>query len=465
MAYVLALERGWNPQTDIHFKVIGNFQNLRNSVNDDSTQAFMWETFTTKPYHDNGECSRLGDISTPWPCFMVAGLNEVVNSKLEAIRAALSAIHEAAALFHIQKDTIPQEISMNYGLKLIDAQKWYSGVTISAHRHVSETALERALEALVEAGVLPKECAILPQDLIHSDVAELLIDDIKKVRLYRSSRNLIRFLHCGLGRLLEEQKKVSNSNQPVLNSMQLETLDQRHHYGGVEAVNEAISLCNMTEGSKIINIGSGLGGPCRHIASTVTNSSVLAIELQHDLHSTAQMLTDRCELQNQVTHMAGDFLEVERFLNKNEYDCVVSWLTVLHFNDRISSFRSMYDLLKPGGICYVADLCSVNPLTVQERKDLRSEVYCHELVSSDHLVCEMEKVGFRKTNVCDKTKEWKDMVVHRVENWIQYEESHVKDLGKEGYLELLKFYSMIRDMFVNGNVGGTVITMTKPKGW
>ena len=51
MAYVLALERGWNPQEDVKFQVVGNFQQLRDSVNKNETQGFMWETFTTKPYH------------------------------------------------------------------------------------------------------------------------------------------------------------------------------------------------------------------------------------------------------------------------------------------------------------------------------------------------------------------------------------------------------------------------------
>ena len=35
----------------------------------------------------------------------------------------------------------------------------------------------------------------------------------------------------------------------------------------------------------------------------------------------------------------------------------------------------------------------------------------------------------------------------------------------EGYSDLLKFYTMIRDMFVGGNVGGVLICVTKPKGW
>jgi len=309
MAYVLALERGWNPQQDISFQVIGNFQKLRDSVNTNTTQAFMWETFTTKPYHDSGEVSRLGDISTPWPCFMVAGLQDVVSTKLEAIRAALSSIHEAANVFHSRKEDMPKEIALNYGLKLTDAETWYSTVKIAAHRHVSAAALNRALEVLVEAGVLPTDCETKPEDLIHSEVAELMVSDIKQVRLYRSSANLIRLLHSGLNAL-----GLSNSHTS-LSTTQLAPLDQIHHYGSVAAIDECLRRCGMKDDAKVINIGSGLGGPARHIAQTLPKSTCLAIELQHDLHSTAQVLTERCSLSDRVTHMAVRFIVFKKSRN------------------------------------------------------------------------------------------------------------------------------------------------------
>jgi hypothetical protein len=65
MTTVLASDRGWDLDK-ISFEKVGNFENLRKSVNDGSTDAFMWETFTTKPYHDEGVVTRTGDISTPW---------------------------------------------------------------------------------------------------------------------------------------------------------------------------------------------------------------------------------------------------------------------------------------------------------------------------------------------------------------------------------------------------------------
>eukprot|EP00042_Codosiga_hollandica_P044938 m.449718 g.449718 ORF g.449718 m.449718 type:complete len:175 (+) comp56902_c0_seq10:44-568(+) len=54
MICVLANQRGWDLAKDVQFVVKGNFQALRDSVNDGSTDAFIWETFMTKPYHDRG---------------------------------------------------------------------------------------------------------------------------------------------------------------------------------------------------------------------------------------------------------------------------------------------------------------------------------------------------------------------------------------------------------------------------
>ena len=76
MACVLAVQRGWNPATDIKFNIIGDFKSLRQAVNTGAADVFMWEHFMTKPYWDNGELHFIDDITTPWPCFMLAGTVE-----------------------------------------------------------------------------------------------------------------------------------------------------------------------------------------------------------------------------------------------------------------------------------------------------------------------------------------------------------------------------------------------------
>lgn len=76
MASVMAMQHGWTDDqgrvSDLSFKVNDSFKNLRDSVNDGSASAFMWETFTTAPYFHSGEVRRIGIVPTPWPSWSIA---------------------------------------------------------------------------------------------------------------------------------------------------------------------------------------------------------------------------------------------------------------------------------------------------------------------------------------------------------------------------------------------------------
>lgn len=47
-----------------------------------------------------------------------------------------------------------------------------------------------------------------------------------------------------------------------------------------------------------------------------TNCSVTALELQEDIHKEGENLTKRCNLQDRLTHVAGDFpkLDLGKFI-------------------------------------------------------------------------------------------------------------------------------------------------------
>ena len=76
------------------------------------------------------------------------------------------------------------------------------------------------------------------------------------------------------------------------------------------SVQNYLPIFLLSSSHKILDVGSGLGGPARHLAHT-TNCSVTCLELQEDLHSEGQDLTRRCNLQEKVTHISGDFLKMD----------------------------------------------------------------------------------------------------------------------------------------------------------
>ncbi len=63
-----------------------------------------------------------------------------------------------------------------------------------------------------------------------------------------------------------------------------------------------IKEAHLGTDSRVLNVGSGLGGPARYFGGKL-GASVLAVELQDDLHRTAAELTARCGLNDNVHHL------------------------------------------------------------------------------------------------------------------------------------------------------------------
>ena len=114
--------------------------------------------------------------------------------------------------------------------------------------------------------------------------------DIKSMTLYHH-----------VDRVVNELRELGKPNDEPLRVDELTPFDQLH-YHSTEAVDEAIRATGIGEGSSVLEIGSGLGGPSRYLAAT-SGVAVTALELQEDHHRMAVDLTRRCGLADRVTHV------------------------------------------------------------------------------------------------------------------------------------------------------------------
>lgn len=165
MAGVLAAKQGWK-QDDLSYSVIGHFSDLRASVNDGQAAAFMWEYFTTKPFVDSGEVRFIGEITTPWSCFMIAAKEKWIETHTDVIHKILTALQPAVQLFSTNPD-MPAIIAKEYGLEVDDARAWYNTVKITGVPQIQVDSLQSAVEALYETNVIPTNDVDL-STLVHS---------------------------------------------------------------------------------------------------------------------------------------------------------------------------------------------------------------------------------------------------------------------------------------------------------
>ncbi|CEP19261.1 hypothetical protein [Parasitella parasitica] len=179
MAFVLADKRGWleDGEPPFDFTVLHNFKAMRDAVNDGSCDYFMWETFTTKPFHDSGEVKRIGDITPPWPAFMFAAHTHLLSdeTKKKGLKDVLAAIQKATHLFLKQKEDESVKLVMetfNYP-KEEDVHSWFKTVSYPDNNHqVSRDALDVTLKTLLKAKVIDGP-AKKAEDLVDNSVAEL----------------------------------------------------------------------------------------------------------------------------------------------------------------------------------------------------------------------------------------------------------------------------------------------------
>ena len=110
-------------------------------------------------------------------------------------------------------------------------------------------------------------------------------------------------LYDQVERILNELHHLGIDEESPLNVEDLTPFDQ-YHYHGTAAVDQAARMLGATADTQILEIGSGIGGPARHMAH-VTGCRVTAVELQPDLSALSEQLTSRCGLSGQIDHVFG----------------------------------------------------------------------------------------------------------------------------------------------------------------
>ncbi len=138
------------------FKIIKNLDGALASLSSTETDVFYWEKFTTKPFVDNGTLRRVGEFYTPWPCFVIAATDDVLERNPEGIIRMLRTIHDSCDNFMQDKSAIDM-VSKRYEQKLEDVERWYHATEWAIHGWISNKMLSSVLYNLQLAGIVESQ--------------------------------------------------------------------------------------------------------------------------------------------------------------------------------------------------------------------------------------------------------------------------------------------------------------------
>ncbi len=154
MAYVNADNQGWDTD-NLQFEIINTIDGAVEALTNGTADYFMWEHFMTKPLVDSGVFRRIGDCPTPWPCFVIAVRDEILEQDPTIINKILKIINQTTRGF---KDlpNIDAILAKTYNQKIEDIQQWLS-LTEWSQKPLSEEMLNKVQNQLFQLKIIDKK--------------------------------------------------------------------------------------------------------------------------------------------------------------------------------------------------------------------------------------------------------------------------------------------------------------------
>jgi ABC-type nitrate/sulfonate/bicarbonate transport system substrate-binding protein len=156
MAYINAEKLHWDTKS-LDFEIVGDINGAVKALSEDTAQYFMWERFTTKPLVDKEIFRRVGECPTPWPCFVIAVREDVLENQKDAVREMLKVINTKTISFK-EIPEIESLLAKRYDQKLEDIKEWLDITSWSASQMTSEE-IEKVQTHLLSLNLIPEKLA------------------------------------------------------------------------------------------------------------------------------------------------------------------------------------------------------------------------------------------------------------------------------------------------------------------
>lgn len=122
-------------------------------------------------------------------------------------------------------------------------------------------------------------------------------------------------------------------------------LDQ-FHAGGLDATRDLAELAGIDARTRVLDAGSGLGGPARYLANAY-GCQVTGVDLTPSFVQLANFLAAQTGLAD-LTHFEVGDLRALRFPDRG-FDVIWTQHVVMNIRDRAEVYREFHRLLAPGG--------------------------------------------------------------------------------------------------------------------
>lgn len=202
----------------------------------------------------------------------------------------------------------------------------------------------------------------------------------------------------------------------------LAPMDEIHTLGR-EATANIASLLNLQPNFHVLDVGSGIGGPSRYLASKF-GCHVTGLDLVEEYCRVADSLAKRVKLDNLLTYRQGDATQMP--FDDGTFDVVWTQHASMNIADKKRLYSEMHRVLKPGGgKLAIYDIFKGNSSSNMDASSIHFPVPWATDASISHMISSEEArkllkevVGFKEVVWEDKTQlviDWIKQMINRAQ--------------------------------------------------
>jgi SAM-dependent methyltransferase len=150
---------------------------------------------------------------------------------------------------------------------------------------------------------------------------------------------------AGLGQAILDALAAAGKDLDALTVDDLAPLDQ-FHGGGKAATERLARLANLTPGTRVLDVGGGLGGPARTLAAQF-GCQVTLVDPSESYLRASELLTARLGLADRLSHRVGSALDLP--VDDGAFDVVWTQNSGMQIADKAGLYAEFHRVLRSGG--------------------------------------------------------------------------------------------------------------------
>lgn len=151
--------------------------------------------------------------------------------------------------------------------------------------------------------------------------------------------------------IIDTIEQLARTDVAALTQEQLDGVDQ-FHVGGPEAVTRLLPGLRLDPGARVLDVGSGLGGPARQVARA-TGSEVVGVDITAAYVEAARELTAGAGLTGQVRFLHTPLAD----LPLRDFDAAYTMHVQMNVPDKHAFYADIARRLRPGARLAVYEVC------------------------------------------------------------------------------------------------------------